>query len=102
LRCEFSISLRRGQDREGQPRVPSRWPGLRCEFSISLSFETQITLHTADWEQIADLRPDPGNSRLEAGELGAGSAVAGNLVEEITNEPDEDLLRQELRGPQSR
>src|SRR6516162_2543289 len=84
------------RDREGQPKIPAGRPVLIAELLVPLQAEKG--LGAAHRDKGAELRADAGAARLEAAEPRAGSAVAGDLVEEIAGEPDKHLFRKELRG----
>jgi hypothetical protein len=88
-------SRRHRRDRKRQPCVPPGRPVAGVEFAVS--FEVHVALHPGDGEEIADLRADPDDARLERSELRARSAVAGQLVIDISYRADLKARRQELR-----
>jgi hypothetical protein len=55
-----------------------------CAPNSLVGFHSDKSLHPTDRNQIADLRPDTGDSRLKGTEPGAGSAIAGDLVKKIS------------------
>src|SRR5690242_3230981 len=75
--------LRRCQ-REGQPDIPTCGPVLGRQFAVG--FETQVSLPSADREKVAELRSQSGNAGLKVTKLCTGTAVAGDLLEEITRD----------------
>src|SRR5438132_881541 len=83
---------------ERKPEVPAGGAILLAEFPIAL--DVHIALFLADREEIAELRADARDVRLESAEGCAGAAVAGQLVVKIAGDSDVGLLVQELRrGP---
>jgi hypothetical protein len=58
---------------------------------LHIPLEIQISLIISDRKEIADLRTDADNPRLERADVVAASAVAGELVVDIAHRPDEQL-----------
>src|SRR6516164_2105715 len=84
------------RDREREPRIPTVSPVLRGEFSES--FEVDVTLIVLiDRKDVAYLGPAASHARLETTDFVANSAVARDLIEEISSHADLPLLGQELR-----
>ena len=68
----------------------------RIEFFVAL--EVQIALVIADRKDVTDLWPDADHSRLEVANSVARSAVARELIVEISDQANMQLLGQKLRG----
>src|SRR5437868_9934188 len=84
---------------EGQPDIPAFRTVLGTEFIET--FQIDIGLHLAGRDEIADLRPDAEDTRLEITERGAVTIIAGELLVVIAGDAGMDLLGQEFRGGQN-
>ena len=91
--CRCGRSHRR--DRQRESCVPAGGPVAGVEFAVP--FQVHVALHAGDREQVADLRADPDDARLERPELRARSAVAGQLVIDVADRADLEACGEELR-----
>ncbi len=83
LRSSASLRLRPVRDAAGEIAKVSQTfqPSGRCEAGeLAVAFKVHVALiAVADFEDVADLRSDAQDARLEAAERVARSAVAGEL-----------------------
>jgi hypothetical protein len=84
---------RTGGSEQMLDRAPARGDGGRQDDEYENEPKGRHHTHDAGCRN-----PDTGDPRLEAAERGTWSAVAGDLVEEVADEPGEKLFRQELRS----
>ncbi len=47
---------------------------------LKVGLQVQVSLHVSDGKKVSELRPDAGDTRLEATDPVAGPAVAGDLI----------------------
>src|SRR5882757_3018553 len=83
------------RNRERQPRIPAVGPVVGIKLGISLQAEKCLFL--SNLENISELRTDAENARAETAENSRLTEIFGDLLVGIADEPDKDLLRQELR-----
>src|SRR5579872_1354958 len=86
-----------GGDVESYPGIPAGGPVFASEFPIRLEIEISLQL-VAERKDVADLRADADDLRLEATDAIAGSAVAADLLVDIADEADLPLLGEKLRS----
>src|SRR2546423_15632649 len=77
------LAGRSRRNHECKPRVPAVSAMRRVELLISL--EVQITLVIADRKNVTELRSDADDTRLEGADSVADSAVARELVVDISD-----------------
>jgi hypothetical protein len=73
---------------------------LRTVLHLKILITSQIEIALiafADGKYKPDLRTDADRLPFERSKLGAGAAVAGELLEEIAGDPDLDALADDLR-----
>src|SRR6476659_8519751 len=70
-------------------------PVLGGEFPVT--FNIDVGLHCAEWNDVAKLWPDAHDPGLETANPVARTTVAADLIVDIANHPDLKLLGQELR-----
>src|SRR5262249_50878368 len=90
------LLLRRRRDHECSPYVPAVGPVLTGEFPVALEVHVALIV-VADFEDVADLRSDADDTRFEAADPVATSAVAGKLLVDVSDEANLRFLGQELR-----
>ena len=78
-----------------EPRVPTMRSILSIDFPVAL--DVDVGLNCAQWDDVAELRSDAYDPRLEAADAIAAAAVAPDLIINVANHPYLELLRQKLR-----
>src|SRR5262245_27779162 len=91
-RCRWGRRLFRRGDHECDPGVPSVGPVLVGKFPVA--FEIEVPLRCgAQRNDEPELRANADYPRLEATDPIAGTAVAADLLVDITNSTDKKLFR---------
>src|SRR5262249_15630985 len=81
--CRF-VLLGRRRDDELHPRAVALRPVLGLQIPVGAQINVAAVVFTQR-EHESDLRADPYRASLEGAELGAGSAVGADLLEQITD-----------------